>query len=205
MLFRSIVRRVFGGLIANELVSVQPMSLPSGLLFYLDYTFANANKAGNQNLDWTSGGSVYGDQTAPGSENLGTGGHYYLNSSYSNRELTAAFDVQASGTATWAQVNYDLELSGAVAGGTLFFVDVAFTSSDVTLAELDETNFKNFGISGSDAAWAGVSAVYKRHNTFDSDTGVVRLFYAGSGLLDHDVGITGSYVTKASQIGRAHV
>ena len=31
-----IVRRVFGGLIANELVSIQPMSLPSGLLFYLD-------------------------------------------------------------------------------------------------------------------------------------------------------------------------
>ena len=34
-----IVRRVFGGLIANELVSIQPMSLPSGLLFYLDYTY----------------------------------------------------------------------------------------------------------------------------------------------------------------------
>jgi len=33
------VRRVFPGLIANELVSVQPMSAPSGLLFYLDYTF----------------------------------------------------------------------------------------------------------------------------------------------------------------------
>jgi hypothetical protein len=33
-----IVRRVFGGLVANELVSIQPMSLPSGLLFYLDYT-----------------------------------------------------------------------------------------------------------------------------------------------------------------------
>ena len=34
-----IVRRVFGGLIANDLVSIQPMSLPSGLLFYLDYTY----------------------------------------------------------------------------------------------------------------------------------------------------------------------
>jgi hypothetical protein len=36
-----IVRRVFGGLIANELVSIQPMSLPSGLLFYLDYTYGS--------------------------------------------------------------------------------------------------------------------------------------------------------------------
>ena len=35
-----IVRRVFGGLVANELVSVQPMSLPSGLVFFLDFTTA---------------------------------------------------------------------------------------------------------------------------------------------------------------------
>ena len=32
-----LVRRVFGGLIANDLVSVQPMSLPSGLIFFLDF------------------------------------------------------------------------------------------------------------------------------------------------------------------------
>jgi hypothetical protein len=34
-----IVRRVFAGLIANDLVSVQPMSLPSGLIFFLDFTY----------------------------------------------------------------------------------------------------------------------------------------------------------------------
>ena len=33
-----IVRRVFGSLIANDLVAVQPMSLPSGLIFFLDFT-----------------------------------------------------------------------------------------------------------------------------------------------------------------------
>tara|TARA_B100002019_G_scaffold97788_1_gene84151 strand:+ start:163 stop:1986 length:1824 start_codon:yes stop_codon:yes gene_type:complete len=39
-----IVRRVFAGLIANQLVSVQPMSLPSGLIFFLDFTYgANIN------------------------------------------------------------------------------------------------------------------------------------------------------------------
>ena len=35
-----IVRRVFAGLIANDLVSVQPMSLPSGLIFFLDFIFS---------------------------------------------------------------------------------------------------------------------------------------------------------------------
>jgi len=36
-----IVRRVFAGLIANDLVSVQPMSLPSGLVFFMDFKYAN--------------------------------------------------------------------------------------------------------------------------------------------------------------------
>ena len=41
-----IVRRVFGGLLANDLVSVQPMSLPSGLIFFLDFT-TNRARAGS--------------------------------------------------------------------------------------------------------------------------------------------------------------
>lgn len=37
-------RRVNMNLIANEIVKVQPMSLPSGLIFYLDYTYGATNK-----------------------------------------------------------------------------------------------------------------------------------------------------------------
>ena len=36
-----IVRRVFGGLLAQKLVSVQPMSLPSGLIFFMDFLKEN--------------------------------------------------------------------------------------------------------------------------------------------------------------------
>ena len=32
-----LLRRVFGNIVAQELVSVQPMNLPSGLVFYLDF------------------------------------------------------------------------------------------------------------------------------------------------------------------------
>jgi hypothetical protein len=39
-----IVRRVFGGLIANDLVSVQPMSLPSGLIFFLDFVHTDGQE-----------------------------------------------------------------------------------------------------------------------------------------------------------------
>ena len=49
-----IVRRVFGGLVANELVSIQPMSLPSGLLFYLDYTYGT-DVGGDNDLNSSAG------------------------------------------------------------------------------------------------------------------------------------------------------
>jgi hypothetical protein len=58
------VRRVFGNLIANDLVSVQPMSLPSGLIFFLDFTISTDIGAGetasNPRLGYPTGTSLYG-------------------------------------------------------------------------------------------------------------------------------------------------
>jgi hypothetical protein len=55
-----IVRRVFAGLIANDLVSVQPMSLPSGLIFFLDFTFSNDVNGQDPRLGQSSSDSIYG-------------------------------------------------------------------------------------------------------------------------------------------------
>jgi len=83
-----IVRRVFGGLVANELISVQPMSLPSGLLFYLDYTYGNAvggdanvgTGASAGNAVYTRGQSIYNNPPGSGvqSGSLAAGGMYDL-------------------------------------------------------------------------------------------------------------------------------
>jgi len=66
-----IVRRVFAGLIANDLVSVQPMSLPSGLIFFLDFTFSNkigdGLDADGSRMGNAKGDSIYGtDKTGAG-------------------------------------------------------------------------------------------------------------------------------------------
>jgi hypothetical protein len=37
-----LVRKVFGQIAAKEFVSVQPMNLPSGLVFYLDFQYGNS-------------------------------------------------------------------------------------------------------------------------------------------------------------------
>jgi hypothetical protein len=60
-----IVRRVFAGLIANDLVSVQPMSLPSGLIFFLDFVYSpdlggKASDGAKDRFGNISGSSIYG-------------------------------------------------------------------------------------------------------------------------------------------------
>ncbi len=96
-----IVRRVFGGLVANELVSIQPMSLPSGLLFYLDYTYGSTvGGSGDGSLGaslgggsaYTSGQSIYNNPVGKGvrSGSLGTGGQYDLAGSGYSRVHTGS-------------------------------------------------------------------------------------------------------------------
>ena len=50
-----LVRKVFGQIAAKEFVSVQPMNLPSGLVFYLDFQY------GTSKSPFTAGESLYGD------------------------------------------------------------------------------------------------------------------------------------------------
>ena len=61
-----LVRKVFGQIAAKEFVSVQPMNLPSGLVFYLDFQYGGTQVAspadvGNANKNpFTIGDSLYG-------------------------------------------------------------------------------------------------------------------------------------------------
>lgn len=78
-----IVRRVFAGLVANEVVSVQPMSLPSGLLFYLDYTYGSYVGGAAGETVAGNGASTSGGPTTsnPGASTYGRGNSLYTNPS----------------------------------------------------------------------------------------------------------------------------
>ena len=94
-----IVRRVFGGLVANELVSVQPMSLPSGLIFFLDFTTAN-NKLGYDACDSIYGGGVVGagiinGVNLSGVSESGEDSFYNLNNGYAATTGSAEASVVA--------------------------------------------------------------------------------------------------------------
>jgi hypothetical protein len=140
-----IVRRVFGGLIANELVSVQPMSLPSGLIFFLDFTFESTK------LGATAGESVYGGgQVGSGITNgVSLSGDnaetsfYALNNGYASptSSAAAATTIIRSGTVGAGDetldklCQYDADLSGSnVAVATIQL-------SDLTTAQFNTKDF----------------------------------------------------------------
>jgi len=140
-----IVRRVFGGLVANELVSVQPMSLPSGLIFFLDFTY-NSTRLGADANDSLYGGGVVGQQIT-GGVNLSTvdnqeDSYYNLNNGYASptgSETTVAMTVFASGTFSGTGSTMT---AGEVSAGTdaqrafnaLLRFDPDFTSGTTTAA-----------------------------------------------------------------------
>ena len=116
-----IVRRVFGGLVANELVSIQPMSLPSGLLFYLDYTYGtNQGGDGANSATYELGQSIYNAPTGKGirSGSLGVGGQYDLAGSGYSRVVKEASGVTLTasgaygGSSSWAN-SKNLQATGS--------------------------------------------------------------------------------------------
>ena len=61
-----LVRRIFGELAAQEFVSVQPMNLPSGLIFYLDFKYGSAQTGLH-----TDGADVHGNTSASNADASG--------------------------------------------------------------------------------------------------------------------------------------
>ncbi len=97
-----IVRRVFAGLIANDLVSVQPMSLPAGLIFFLDFVYSSDGSSMprlHANTDESLyGGGVVASQLTGGvsldHENLEKG-FYSLSNGYASATGSATVDDEA--------------------------------------------------------------------------------------------------------------
>jgi len=126
-----LVRRVFGQLLATELVAVQPMSLPSGLLFYLDFKYDRSNGGS------TAGGSVYGNLTRQDNQQLdgigaqdATGGFYnFQNVGYTRRNflLTAVDVVPTTGADGQEVVKYSDLLGASVTGLTFALANAAAT------------------------------------------------------------------------------
>ena len=120
-----LVRKVFGSLSSKEFLSVQPMNLPSGLVFFLDFQYGQTKEApgvqfGPEGDVYQTSQSLYG-QTNPTAGADPSGGLYGAGRfAYSINQFSSSLTPTASGSATWAQVDYDAELSASISAGTTY-------------------------------------------------------------------------------------
>jgi hypothetical protein len=118
-----LVRKVFGQIAAKEFVSVQPMNLPSGLVFYLDFQY------GTTKTPFTAGQSLYG--TTGSAEqpfgNTNSGGLYGAGRFGYSINNTASVVAGTTGSAVWSDMLFDSDYSASVVAGGYKTVSVALS------------------------------------------------------------------------------
>jgi hypothetical protein len=153
-----LVRKVFGQIAAQEFVSVQPMNLPSGLVFFLDFQY------GSSKSPFQAGDSLYGDKGVDDGPfgNTNTGGLYGSGRfGYSIQNTESKVTLAGNALAEWSDLNYNSDFSASVANGDYRVISVA----QADLAYGDFTGVKGFQlftgsltaavITGSDGSIAG--------------------------------------------------
>ncbi len=181
-----LVRRIFGEIAAQDFVSVQPMNLPSGLVFYLDFqygkTTANtqAEGFGTDNAWKVPGGDVKSVQGKSGpnspsgsSTPYGVGGLYGEGRyDYSINLATAtavaghntlAASRYTSGSANYKDINFNQDHSASLAANEICKVSV--WKADLT--DLDEKAVRSFNISGSTAS--GIHTVLPQYTKINGN------------------------------------
>ena len=170
-----LVRKVFGMIAAKDFVSVQPMSLPSGLVFFLDFQYGTA-KSGSA---FAVGGNIFGSgslygvtdtATAPTAGTYGAGKWTYSTNLTSSAGANATF-----ATSSWAQVGYDAALSASI---TLNQVKV-FTIPVASFDNPDTNGVRGFVVAGT-----AVGANYAQYNYYNSTTNSVTMFASGGVAVD---------------------
>ena len=131
-----LVRRVFAEIAAKEFVSVQPMNLPSGLIFYLDFKYGSGNHLGH-----TAGTSLFGGNSKKlGSTDAAVNGLYGQGRfAYSERTVTSsAFSAGYANvtTASWNDLQFDSAFSASVngSGDVVGVMKITFNIDDNTQA-----------------------------------------------------------------------
>ena len=167
-----LVRKVFGSIASKNFVSVQPMNLPAGLVFFMDFKYASSVNGK------TAGGSLYG--TTSGSGTIPRGGFYGAGEyaySVNDNTLTLSPAIASSSVSSYGDVNYNDNFSSSFTSFFKFSVPaVSFSNADfnavrsfratsaLTGAQLPEfTKYDGtsvtFIFSGSAAAAATITAV----------------------------------------------
>jgi hypothetical protein len=166
-----LVRKVFGQIAAKEFVSVQPMNLPSGLVFFLDFQY------GTDKNPFAANSSMYGDSSA-NFGNTSTGALYgagrftYSTNQFSSSVSSSAASYAAT-SASWADVNFNSDYSASAAAGRIKKISIptASISSDIDILGVR-------GFIATSGSTFPLSTLLQEFTTYSG--AVVNFFFTGS-------------------------
>ena len=198
-----LVRRVFGEIVAKDLVSVQPMNLPAGLIFYLDFQYGNKSgelKGVNESLYGATADMKRTDS------NFNTGLYGAGEFGYSIKSSSATFDYNAgassvslasgkfcSASATFADIlNGDTEFSASISADGNSFGSTGGVSDKVviyrvataSLTDFDPDGIRAFSIQTSSATADEQIINYPQFTRLNS-TGQIEFVVSRSDALIH--------------------
>ena len=171
-----LVRRIFGELAAQDFVSVQPMNLPSGLIFYLDFKYGTAQTGAH-----VQGSDIHGNTSASNAD--ASGGLYGAGKfGYSVNDKETATLAPTAASASWQEVDFEPSLSSSIAT-TASDQIIKLTIARSNFTRPDAEGLRAFVVSGSD-----ISAHYPAYSTSDATN---FYFYVKStnGVLASGVGV----------------
>ena len=186
-----LVRRIFSEIAAKEFVSVQPMNLPSGLVFYLDFKYGTAQpnfQTGAGKDSQTD--SVFGitETASEASEGLYGSGRF----GYSiNETASAAQSIGASATNSNVFASASVNLN---TGGADFDYDTSFSASiasaghgalirKVTFHKGNFTNPDLEGVRAYSISGSGVAEVYPQFTKYDGSNSITAIVRMASGAI----------------------
>ena len=175
-----LVRKVFGQISAKEFVSVQPMNLPSGLVFFLDFQY------GTTKNPFTTGTSMYGGGTNsqyPFSTNTNSGGLYGAGRfAYSTNQFSASLTpvtTASVASGSWAELGYDSSLSASAAAGTI--KKFTLSALGAVSGTLDPDGVRAFILVSGSSISGSVITVAENFQAFTSFTsGTTLTFYVSA-------------------------
>jgi len=168
-----LVRRIFAELSAQEFVSVQPMNLPSGLIFYLDFKYGSTQNSG---LLHAKDSDLYGNTSSSGDP---SGGLYGAGKwGYSVNDTKTSGVTFATGSVSIADIRGDANLSASQAAGSLVKV---LLSGSAALTNPDLEGVKSFAISGSGTA--ELTAFYPAFSSYDESVDVISFIVDPAGAI----------------------
>lgn len=170
------VRKVFTEQLAKQLVHVQSMDRPNGLVFYLDFEL-DADRPEDDPF-YMASESVYGvtDQKEDPSGSFYGGDKYSYSQNFFNTVVIPAnYDVEVEGVDA-ERISYDPRLESKVENDELHELVVEFDAEDL---DADVLALESFTVMSDETD--EITAVYRRHTEYDADENELSFVIEGTG------------------------